>query len=682
MNVDKLRRLQAQVRIGGKGTPRRKKKVVHQSAATDDKKLQSSLKKLSVSTIPGIEEVNIIKDDLTVIHFNNPKAQASLSANTFAVTGHGETKKIVELLPEILPQLGQDTVTQLRMFANNISSGAKFPSSRLTKLTEEDEEVGDDDVPLLVSDFEEVAKRADEAIKLVTGQQKDEITKVRADVPEIDRNEEKKNVVELPIAKTTQVTEQQSSKVAICDDTKNLSKEDKAKSKKSNQLSSENTAKNKIVPDTKLEKSEAKSILADTVADKLEKKAIVQDKHVTFDEKHEHKKDDSGKNDNKLSLSPEVRVKQSQQSKQQQFPANQQQKSKQQQQPKPQKPEQQQNSMQDQQKLQMQKKQELPLKKEQQPEEKPLQENLDTLMEQQQRQNQQQQEDLKSLPKTEGLKIQQPMQQQQLPVKKELQEPQQLKQNQQQLKPLQQSGEQEVQQEKSNQEMQLKSKQLEKEPDEIKKELVIKEKKGTQVKSSELKSVDEVKKVKETGGRNDASKDQQKPYKTQEKAMREMGDGRKTAFKIEAKPSTKLKEEKSVQESKDIESFDLKVQQRKDSSVIVPEKETAQGKRIEAFTLKTAVQALNEESKNNMREGHQVLPEVIEVKNEKIMQSETMVESKQLLPIEKFTIAGEANNKDNTKPTAVDNADEQCNLLQLGNTITEGKQRLNLSSVI
>lgn len=58
MDSEKLARIQAQVRIGGKGTARRKKKVVHRSATTDDKKLQSTLKKLAVSTIPGIEEVH------------------------------------------------------------------------------------------------------------------------------------------------------------------------------------------------------------------------------------------------------------------------------------------------------------------------------------------------------------------------------------------------------------------------------------------------------------------------------------------------------------------------------------------------------------------------------------------------------------------------------------------------
>ena len=73
--------------------------MVHRTATTDDKRLQSSLKKLSVNTIPGIEEVNMIKDDGSVIHFNNPKVQASLAANTFAVTGHADNKQITELLP-------------------------------------------------------------------------------------------------------------------------------------------------------------------------------------------------------------------------------------------------------------------------------------------------------------------------------------------------------------------------------------------------------------------------------------------------------------------------------------------------------------------------------------------------------------------------------------------------------
>lgn len=42
------------------GTARRKKKVVHKTATADDKKLQGSLKKLSVNNIAGIEEVRYL----------------------------------------------------------------------------------------------------------------------------------------------------------------------------------------------------------------------------------------------------------------------------------------------------------------------------------------------------------------------------------------------------------------------------------------------------------------------------------------------------------------------------------------------------------------------------------------------------------------------------------------------
>ncbi|XP_018321225.1 transcription factor BTF3 homolog 4 [Agrilus planipennis] len=148
MNPEKLKKREPQVRIGGKGTPRRKKKVVHSTQATDDKKLQSSLKKLSVNTIPGIEEVNMIKDDGTVIHFNNPKAQASLTANTFAITGHGENKQITEMLPGILSQLGPEGLNQLKRLASTVASAG------VGKIVQEDEE----DVPDLVENFDEASK--------------------------------------------------------------------------------------------------------------------------------------------------------------------------------------------------------------------------------------------------------------------------------------------------------------------------------------------------------------------------------------------------------------------------------------------------------------------------------------------------------------------------------------------
>jgi len=137
IDQEKLTKMQQNVRIGGKGTARRKKKVIHKSSGTDDKKLQTSLKKLQVSNIPGIEEVNIIKEDGTVIHFVNPKVQATVQANTFAISGNAETKQIAEMLPGILQHLV------------GLSSAMPKPMQK---------EVDDDDVPALVEDFDEASK--------------------------------------------------------------------------------------------------------------------------------------------------------------------------------------------------------------------------------------------------------------------------------------------------------------------------------------------------------------------------------------------------------------------------------------------------------------------------------------------------------------------------------------------
>lgn len=106
------------------------------------------MKKLSINTIPGIEEVNMIKDDGTVIHFNNPKAQASLAANTFAITGHGENKQITEMLPGILSQLGPEGLSQLKRLASSVAA------SNVGKSTIDP----DDEIPDLVESFDEASK--------------------------------------------------------------------------------------------------------------------------------------------------------------------------------------------------------------------------------------------------------------------------------------------------------------------------------------------------------------------------------------------------------------------------------------------------------------------------------------------------------------------------------------------
>ncbi|KAL2050364.1 hypothetical protein ABVK25_009336 [Lepraria finkii] len=147
MDQAKLAKMQQSVRIGeGKGTPRRKVKKVHKTSGTDDKKLQTSLKKLNVQPIQAIEEVNMFKEDGNVIHFAAPKVHASVPSNTFAIYGNGEDKELTELVPGILNQLGPDSLASLRKLAESYQSMQKKDGGEGGKADEED----DDDIPELV----------------------------------------------------------------------------------------------------------------------------------------------------------------------------------------------------------------------------------------------------------------------------------------------------------------------------------------------------------------------------------------------------------------------------------------------------------------------------------------------------------------------------------------------------
>merc|ERR1712071_352529 len=135
------------VRTGGRGSVRRKKKAVHKTTSTDDKRLQNTLKRLGVNTIPGIEEVNIFKDE-TVIHFTNPKVQASIAANTYVVSGPSQTKKLQDLLPGIISQLGPDNLASLKKMAMQYEKEKKAEAGE-----------DDDEVPDLVENFEDASKK-------------------------------------------------------------------------------------------------------------------------------------------------------------------------------------------------------------------------------------------------------------------------------------------------------------------------------------------------------------------------------------------------------------------------------------------------------------------------------------------------------------------------------------------
>merc|ERR1712166_172593 len=85
---------------------------------------EAQLKRLQVNNIPGIEEVNMFKEDGNVIHFSAPKVQASIAANTYVISGHAENKQLQELLPGIINQLGPDNLMNLKRIAESYNAGA------------------------------------------------------------------------------------------------------------------------------------------------------------------------------------------------------------------------------------------------------------------------------------------------------------------------------------------------------------------------------------------------------------------------------------------------------------------------------------------------------------------------------------------------------------------------------
>ncbi|XP_051116431.1 nascent polypeptide-associated complex subunit beta-like [Andrographis paniculata] len=149
MNVEKLMKMAGSVRTGGKGTMRRKKKAVHKTTTTDDKRLQSTLKRIGVNSIPAIEEVNIFKEDV-VIQFTNPKVQASIAANTWVVSGTPQNKKLQDILPQIINQLGPDNLENLKKLAEQFQKQAPATEGGATSGATVAPEDDEDDVPDLV----------------------------------------------------------------------------------------------------------------------------------------------------------------------------------------------------------------------------------------------------------------------------------------------------------------------------------------------------------------------------------------------------------------------------------------------------------------------------------------------------------------------------------------------------
>ncbi len=92
-------------------------------------------------------------------YYNNSTVQASIPSNTYVVSGAAENKKLEELLPGILSQLGQESMDYLRQYAEAMGEFSRAQGGASDTINEGNEEEDDDEVPDLVENFEEAAAK-------------------------------------------------------------------------------------------------------------------------------------------------------------------------------------------------------------------------------------------------------------------------------------------------------------------------------------------------------------------------------------------------------------------------------------------------------------------------------------------------------------------------------------------
>ena len=101
---------------------------------------------LEAKKLNDIQEVNIFKDDNTVLHFRKPGLEYSPKEKVSFLTGPHEIKHIKDLLPNILKQLGPKQFSFMKDYAETLKNQEK-----------KDEKI--EEAPELVEDFEEVSKK-------------------------------------------------------------------------------------------------------------------------------------------------------------------------------------------------------------------------------------------------------------------------------------------------------------------------------------------------------------------------------------------------------------------------------------------------------------------------------------------------------------------------------------------
>ena len=159
----KLReKAQLGTRLGGKNSVRLKRRpVVHKSSVADDKKLQTTVKRMGLSQLPGVDEVAMIREDGKALCFTQPKVQVAINANTFIVSGIGEEKSADQFLSSV-PEFNSEILKKFarewqKMQELNAAAGNSKLASANNDSVDVDHLSDDEEVPDLIDNFEKVA---------------------------------------------------------------------------------------------------------------------------------------------------------------------------------------------------------------------------------------------------------------------------------------------------------------------------------------------------------------------------------------------------------------------------------------------------------------------------------------------------------------------------------------------
>lgn len=176
LKLEALRKLGQSLRIGGRGTARRKFKSVRKGAGKmDDVKFQNALRKAGLNPVSEIENVEIYKADGMVWSFKNPRLLGNAQANQFCIQGSYSERKAptpteAQLAAQAFDQLSD--IEKLRQLAAAEVPKGKAPDadddespkgSPEDMLAAEEEEHGDGDVETEEKESPEELLAAEEA---------------------------------------------------------------------------------------------------------------------------------------------------------------------------------------------------------------------------------------------------------------------------------------------------------------------------------------------------------------------------------------------------------------------------------------------------------------------------------------------------------------------------------------